>query len=473
MNVLFLNLPDPPDSVVYRDYCGGFGSAFPKKPASQHNLFPPLFDAYAAAFLEKSGYTVKILDCQAQNFTSSRACEEVEKQKPDVVVSRICLPSFESDTNTIALIKEKLSETVFVGWGSICKVEPEKVLKKSELDIVIRGELEFVVPDVLKALSNQTAMDKVTGISFKASGEITHNEGRLFLDDLNLLPFPACHLLPMNKYVARESYFVSGGSDKKYIPFFRMLASRGCSFNCIYCPYPTIFERWRGLSPKRVVDELEYLVNKHGVRTIWFQDQVFTMSLKRTVEICDEIINRGLDVIWACQTRIDKLPADLIRKMRAAGCSKIEVGVETGNQHLLRKIGKQGLTIEKVKATVKKIREEGIMVEANFIVGLPGESWKTVKDTGKLIRSIHPDDMAISILTPYPGTPLYKTAEENGWIIEDDWSRYNTSNAVLSLPDFSDEDAKRAQRYLYRVYSYTQGPKALKRLAKSIVNKFS
>ena len=113
MRVILLNLPDPPDYYVSRDYCGGFGSAFPSKRRIQHNMFPPLFDAYAAAVLENEGHDVSILDCQAQNFASSNLVKDLKKEHPDVVISRICLPFFERDLHAISMIKKWLSETVF------------------------------------------------------------------------------------------------------------------------------------------------------------------------------------------------------------------------------------------------------------------------------------------------------------------------------------------------------------------------
>jgi anaerobic magnesium-protoporphyrin IX monomethyl ester cyclase len=470
MRVLFLNLPNPPDCFVNRDYCGGFGSAFPSSGSFQHTIFPPIFDAYAAAVLENEGHKVSILDCQTRNFPFSQVVTELEKENPDVVVCRICLPSLESDLQAISTIKKKLQKTVFVGWGSICKVEPEMVLKKGELDLVIRGELEFCVSDVLKAVEGQTSLNAVSGISFKRSGEIIHNKNRDFKDDLDLLPFPAYHLLDMDKYVANESYFFSEGTSNKFMRFFRVLSSRGCPFSCIYCTYPVILEGWRGVSPKRVVDELECLRDKYDVQAIWFQDQIFTLSPQRTMKICDEIINRGLDIAWACQTHLDRLPSGLIKKMRKAGCSRVEVGVETGNPHLLRTVGKRGLTIEKVEGTIRLMQKVGIMVEANFMVGIPGESWKTVRDTGKLISRISADSVVISITTPYPGTPLFKMAKKEGWLVTEDWSKYNTRNAVMSLPGFSDKDVKRARWYLYLISRFTRKTRKFNSITKNLVD---
>jgi len=451
MSILFLNLPNPPGIQVNRDYCGGFGSAFRIKEGTKRNVFPPIFDAYAAAVLENKGFEVSIVDAQATNLSELQLLQKIKAKNPKIVISRISLPAFDNDLRIMAKIKEILPEAVLIGWGSICKVEPEAPLAKGELDIVIRDELEFAAPEVAEKLWNEGDLSSVKGISFKAQERIIHNQSRPLQKDLDVLPFPAYHLLPMDKYVARESYFFTDGSEDKFVPFFTMLASRGCSLNCLYCPYPTVFGPWRGMSAKRVVDEIEKLVTEYGVRLVWFHDQTFSMMPKQTEKLCGEIINRGLDVTWACETRVDKLSIPLVKKMKSAGCSRIQVGIETGDPELLKKLGKRGCTIETIEKTLKFVQKEGILLEANFMVGLPGDSWKAVKNTANLIKKIKPDDVAVSIATPYPGTPLFKIAKQRNWLITNDWKNYSTMTPVMKLPNFSDKDIKDAQRYLYHL----------------------
>lgn len=455
MNILFLNLPDPPGMYVSRDYCGGFGSAFPLKKGSKHNAFPPIFDAYAASVLEKEGHKANIMDMQIEKMSDTQLLENVRRVNPEVIVSRICLPSFGSDLRTIAMIKTRFPNIFCIGWGSICKVKPNVVLSKSNLDVVVRDELEFVIPNLIEVLMSEGKLDEVEGISFKTSAKIIHNPAHPFEKNLDALPLPAYHLLDMKKYEANESYFFPEGSRNKAVNFFTLLSSRGCNFNCLYCPYPVIFGPWRAMSPKRIVSEMEFLVKKYGVKTFWFHDQVFTMIPKRVRTICDEIINRKLDVTWACETHIKKLPRQLVRKMKEAGCTRIQVGVETGDPQLLVKVGKRGCTVEEVEKAIHQLREEGILVEANFIIGLPGENWDTIRNTAKMIKKTKPDDVAISMITPYPGTELFAIAKEKKWLITDDWNKYTTSRPVMALPDFSGEDMREAQRYLYGVFLYT------------------
>lgn len=467
MNILFLNLPDPPGMYVSRDYCGGFGSAFPTKKGCKHSVFPPLFDAYAASILEKDGQNVSIIDAQVEEMSRAQLVEKVGGADPEVIISRISLPSFESDLGTAAMAKAGFSNTFYVGWGSICKVEPEAVLSKSNLDVVVRDELEFVVPSLVKAIESKGKLSGVKGVSFKTSAaKIVHNSPLPFQENLDALPIPAYHLLDMKKYESSESYFFPDGSKNETVNFFTLLSSRGCNFNCLYCPYPIIFGPWRAMTPKKVVNEMEFIIKNYGIEAFWFHDQVFTMIPKRAKEICDEIISRELNVTWACETHIKKLPRQLVKKMKAAGCTRIQVGIETGDPQLLANVGKRGCSIEEVEKAIYQLHDEGILIEANFIVGLPGENWNTVRNTAKMIRKLKPDDVAISMITPYPGTPLFALAKEKNWLLTEDWNKYTTSQPVMALPDFSEEDMREAQRYLYGVFLFNSRLSDLVKAAK-------
>ena len=451
MKILFVSLPNPLGVWVNRDYCGGFGSAFPVKKGVRRQVWPPLFDAYAAAVLIDQSFDVRIVDAVAEGFSTDQLLHRVKEENPEIVVGRISLPAFDNDVKVMGEIKQAVEGATLIGWGSICKVEAETSLAKSKLDIVIRDELEFVIPEVAKKLQTNEGLTAVKGISFKSQDKIIHNPDRPFEKNLDILPIPAYYLLPMEKYVSLESHFVQGGSKSKEIPFFVMLASRGCSFNCMYCPYPAIFGPWRGRSPGRVVDEMEILASDYKVQAIWFHDQTFSMFPEQAAEICDDIVKRKINVHWACETRADKLPSSLVKKMKRAGCSIIQVGVETGDTELVEKVGKRGNTIGSIEDSLRRVQNEGISLITNFIVGLPDDSWKTIQNTARFIKRMKPDDVAISLLTPYPGTPFFDKAASEGWLVSTDWNNYSTTTPVICQPNFSENDMLLAKEYLLHV----------------------
>jgi len=450
MRVFLVSLPDPPRIHVFRFHAAGFGSSFVMPhPEHRYDVYPPIYEIYAASILENQGYDVRILDCQSPNLEINEICDEIERYDPSMVIGRICLPSYRFDLEMMAEIKRRFPDVPLVGWGGICKALPEEVLKESRLDIVLRVvELETILPELIKAYEGGD-LKKTTGVSFKEDGKIFHNPDHPFNRNLDLIPLPAYHLLDMKKYVAQESHYIPGGSNEKFIPFFSVSGSRGCSFNCVYCPYPVTYGPWRGRSPEKVVDEIEVLVRKYDIHAIWFHDQTFSMMPKRTIKLCDELIQRDLNIHWATETRVDRLTAEVIRKMKESGCGRLEVGVETGDPVLLKTIGKRGLTVERVEKTIETIKAEGIIAETNFLVGLPGENWNNIKKTAEFIKKINPDILTAMIVTPYPGTPLFKMAEKNKWLLTRDWSKYTLFEPVFSMPGFTDEDMRKAHNYLY------------------------
>ena len=352
----------------------------------------------------------------------------------------------------ISLIKEKLPNIFLVGWGSLCKMAAQEVLDKSKLDLVVgEAELEFVVSQVLERIQSGKSPDSATLQNKVRYVDYSENQ---IVRNLDMLPPPAYHLLNMKEYVAEEYGFVPGSSRNRMLQFSSVLGSHGCSFNCMYCVYPVVFGKWRGRSPTKMVDDVEVLVKNYSVKVIWFEDQAFSMDVNRAAVICDEIIKRHLDVYWACETRADKLPAELLRKMKKAGCSRIQLGIETGDPSLFKKLGKSGCNLETVTKSIKAIQNEGIILETNFIVGLPGESWETVKGTAAFIDKFKPDVFSVSLATPYPGTELYDLAERNNWIVTKDWNKYGLSKPVLNMPTFTAQDMEKAREYLVSEASF-------------------
>ncbi len=454
MRILLLNLPSPPGTRILRDFGGGFGTAFPIERGNLQTVFPPLHEAFAAAVLEKKGFQVTILDFQIQALTQHEFLAAVEKISPHIIVSRISAPSLDSDLAVIASLKEKLPNTFLIGWGALCKMASQEVLEKSQLDMVLgEAELEFVIVKTIEKLQSNSSKEGSVQAALKTERYIDYSEEQI-PRNLDALPPPALHLLEVKKYVTAESGFIPGGSRHKTISFFSVLGSHGCSFNCMYCVYPIVFGKWRGRTPEKMVDDVETLVKNYGVKVVWFEDQAFSFEVKRAMMICDEITKRGLKLNWACETRADKLSVELLKKMKRAGCTRIQLGIETGDPGLFMKLGKAGCTLETVVDNIKAIQKEGILVDTNFIVGLPGESWETVKNTASFIDRFSPDILSVSIATPYPGTQLHELAEKNKWIVTKDWNKFGLSKPIISMPTFTAQDMEKAREYLLNKSSF-------------------
>ena len=455
---------------VLRDPIGGYGRGLPSRRTrygfDKSSLpLPPVFAAHAAAMLERKGFDCSILDGQILDLDLPEFMREVEERKPDVVVARISLQSFEEDLRIMSRIKDLIPTVATVGWGIVCKVEPLKVLASSKLDLVVRDELEFTLPEVIEKIDGKQSMDKTLGITFRIGEKITSNPGRPFAKNLDVLPIAAYHLLEMERYVVKETSLFPGLSKKGDVRYACIYSSRGCSYNCVYCGNPVAFGPWRAMSPERTIEEIDFLVENYGVQAIRFMDSCFNMNVERIEALCDEIINRNLNIFWACEVRAEKLTERLVKKMKKAGCIRVEIGVETGDAELLKNVGKPGCTLGEIKKAFRVAREEGISTCAFLMVGLPGESWKTIQNTKRLLSEIKPDDVIVSIATPFPGTLLHKMAEENGWLFTSDWKKYTAIDPVMELPGFTREDMRKASMYLNDLGLTRQG---IREIARSI-----
>ncbi|HUS87847.1 MAG TPA: radical SAM protein [Desulfosporosinus sp.] len=234
------------------------------------------------------------------------------------------------------------------------------------------------------------------------------------------------------------------------------MSSRGCPFQCSFCVASQMFgAKFRGRSPKNVVDELEWLKNEYGAEGVSFHDDSLTLDRKRIIDICDEIISRQIGVPWGCQTRVDTVSKEILAKMKKANCDEISFGVESGCQRILDAVGKK-VSVEQCEKAVKWAKEEGLYVAVSTIIGYPGETKESMMQTLDLMRRIDPDDAWLCIATPYPGTELRILIEKMGWKMTNDWTLYNAMNPVFENPLVSAEEMREMRRIFYNNL-YTPG----------------
>lgn len=405
----------------------------PPYPAGSHRHPPfiPLGIGYLAAVLEKNGYDVNVIDCQALKLSMFEVEKELRKREPDVVGLTSTTLTYNSALKIIKVAKKALPNCMTIIGGSHVTFWDENALNECpSLDIVVRKEGEATLLELVQRIEAGKSFSDVVGITCRKNGTIVKNPDRPYLENLDELPYPAVHLFPIEQF------------NKYGNIIFPVMTSRGCVYWCDFCTAVRMFgKRYRMRSPKKVVDELEYLFKKYGEKQYTFYDDAFTVNQARTEEICNEIIKRRLNIKWDCETRVDMVSKDLLLKMKKAGCIAVWYGVEAGSQKVRDSMGK-GISNEQTLNAFKWTQEAGLIAVASIILGFPGETKETAWESVRLLRKINPDEIGIYIATPYPGTPMYDHVKKMGWLKIHDFDRYDTATPTFESPTLSMKEIK-------------------------------
>lgn len=404
---------------------------------------PPLGLAYIAAVLEKQGHSVDIVDADALGIPLSQLKHRIERGQPDMVGVTSTTPAVKDALKVVKVAKEACPKAVTVMGGPHVSFLPVETMRKNPyLDVVCIGEGEKTMVELALVTEKKGDFHGVKGIAYRSNGKIVINEPREPIRDLDSLPFPARHLLPMKEYtVLGEKYSIGG-----------MITSRGCPYQCVFCSSSLLFgKKFRARSAKNVVDEMEHLRRVYRVKYVEFLDDIFTLDKKRVVEICHEILARGLDMEWVCSSRVDMISKELMQTMRKAGCAMIYFGVESGSQRVLN-LMKKGIKIEQAVRAVEWAKDVGIEAATTFIIGMLGETKDEIKRTIRFAQKLNPDYAQFSVATPFPGTELFAEARKRGLIQTEDWSRYTVMKPIMATGECSVKDLGRLLSRAYRVF---------------------
>jgi len=368
----------------------------------------PLGLAYIAAYLQKNNFDVSVIDAWAEKLDYPELKSKIFKNKPDIIGIFMDSPRYDETKKTIEICREALPDSLIVAGGPHPSALSVQTLKEiPQLDICAIGEGEITMYELAKVAEKNGSFSAIDGIVYrdKETGEIKNAKARAFIENLDDLPFPARELFPVKKYKTHPPY---GRKN----PYFSMITSRGCPYHCAYCSKGVFGQIYHALSPKRVCDEMEYLINNFNAREIHFYDDDFTMDMRRVEEICEEILRRKIKISWSCTTRVNLVNESLLNKMKQAGCWLIAYGVESGNQKILDTVNK-GIAIKQIETAFELTRKIGIGTLAYLMVGLPGETKKTIKETISLAKKIKPNFVSWGILVIYPGSEFFR-AVQNG-----------------------------------------------------------
>jgi len=414
---------------------------------------PPLGLAYLVAVLEKNNVKVELIDDYVTDIGIDGIIKKIKEKNPNLVGISCLTPSALEVYNLAKKIKAIKPDIKIILGNVHASYFADVILKGKIADFIVHYEGEYTLLELAKAIEENKDIDSIQGISFLKDSDVIHNPPRSLITNLDELPFPAWHRLPIDLY--RFPSFVT--SDNSALP---VLASRGCPSRCIHCSaVKTMGKKYRTRQPSKVVDEIEHLIEKFGLKQFVFLDATFGLKKKHGMEICGEIISRKINnkITWSCETRPDVVDKELLQKMHEAGCRRICYGFESGVQSLLDALMK-GFKLEDARNAARFTKEVGIKNIGSFIFGTPGETKETIKQTVKFAKELKLDFIKYHILTPFPGTPFYENLIKTKKLDADIWKKigsfYPDVGDMIYVPEgLTRKEIIRAQRWATLFFS--------------------
>lgn len=387
---------------------------------------PPLGLAYLGSYLEKNGYSVKILDMDPLGLNFNDIEKIIKDKKPRIVGVSFMTNQFGNAIKISNIVKKVDPKISFVMGGNHATALPEELLNFSTIDFVIYGEGEIsflkLVDNIYKENIDYTS---IKGLAFKDGGKIIINEPSPLIPDLDILPVPLWRDFPVHAY----SEMIMG--EKSELPAFSVMATRGCPAKCAFCSSHTVFTRtFRNRSPQHILSELLSLKENFGAKHINFVDDTFTINKKVIFEFCELLISWRYNFKWIANARVNSITLELLEIMKEAGCVNINFGVESGDP-LVRKNIDKGISSQQIINAHSWAKKVGMIVSTYFMVGNKDEDWKSIEMTINLSKELKSDHPSCSIATPFPDTPMYYEFEKNGWIKVRDWDRYYTTPHLI------------------------------------------
>lgn len=410
----------------------------------------PLNLGYLGAVLQKAGFEVVILDQFAKKLTPADTISQILKQQPDILGVSLLTPVASSALELFANLKAKLPQIKIVAGNIHASLFYEDMLSLGNVDFCVlqEGEVSFLA--LCEALRNKSDISAVNGIVYLSDNKCIVTGKQQPVGDLDALPYPAWDFFDLDLY---KSAPMLGFDDIRILP---ILGSRGCPYRCYYCSQDKVYETFRMRKISAVVDEMEYMVKKHGAEAFGFCDAYFPWDEESCYEFCNELKKRKLHVKWVTETRVDKVNKEMLQAMADVGLHLIMYGIESGDQDVLDSVAKKA-SVSDAKNAVDWAKEAGILVQGLFILGLPADTKQSCQKTIDFALSLNIDIAKFNLAIPYPGSAFYtdfgkgkKSGEEFfSWV---DWTNYE--GKLMFVPEgMTSDELKFMQRYaMFRFY---------------------
>lgn len=430
---------------------------------------PPVLAGVIAAFIREHGYSVKMLDAEAEDLSPVEAADKIIEYNPLLVAVFVSGTNPSASTQNmpgagaiISSVREKAPHIKTLLGGLHPSSLPERTVKEEAADFVCQGEGFDTITQLLEALkSGKTDDCQIKGLWYKKDGKLISNPRAPLVQNLDELPMAAWDLLPMDKYRA-HNWHCFGHLDQRQ-PYAVIYTSLGCPFSCAFCCINSIFGR-RGIryrSPEKVIEEIDYLVKNYQIKNIKILDEMFVLNEKHVIGLCDLIIQRGYDLnIWA-YARIDTINESMLRKMKQAGINWLGYGIESGSQKVRDGVTKGRFDQDDIRKALEMTQAAGIHIGGNFIFGLPDDDFETMQETLDMAKELNCEYTNLYVAMAYPGSQLYEDAMRQNIRLPETWlgyaqfseetyplpTKYLSSADVLRFRDRAFEEFYNSPRY--------------------------
>lgn len=468
VDILLVNPPAPDGGIWIR-------SQHRVGRRSRENMVWPQVSLAQFAALLVPVYTVKVIDAIGERLSWKQFSEKITKYQPKYYLTQVTAPTLENDMYGVFLARSRGAKTIAFGTH-VTPIPVETMKAYPALDYVLSGEPDLTLRDLLdhlerrldqrspeinrifnKQLGYKRALDgdqeldmhAIQGVAWRKGDEIITNPARPFISDLDDLPIPLHHLLPLKSY----------RMPMMHGPFTFIVTSRGCPAGCTYCIKHVSYQfSVRARSPEKIMEEL-WVLKKLGINNIHMYADLFTVNREQVVNLCKLMIEQKININWTCNSRVDFVDEEELQLMHQAGCWFISWGIESGNDAILKHAHK-GATVGKAEQALKWSHDAGIMNWGYFIIGLPGETEETIKQTIKFAKKLPLDIALFHIAAPYPGTPFFFEVVENNWFRPGTrWEQVDMDKeTVLDYPDLPAERLMYWQKRAFREWALRPGP---------------
>lgn len=402
---------------------------------SSRGCNPPLGILFLAGYLlDTTDHEVSVIDCQVEELDYGKLALRLQDIDFDVAGITAMTFTLLDVIETIKTIRGVNSSAKVVLGGPHVNLFPEESIRLEGVDYLVLGEGEIAFSNLLDGLENNTGVRDIKGVVLCENDGVVNNGPSDMIEDLDKLPLPARELVPYEKYSSLLA---------KRMPITTMFTSRGCPFKCSFCNRPHLGKKFRAHSAERVIEEFENCLSL-GIHEFLIYDDTFTVNKRRVKDVCRVAIEKKLDIGFDIRARVDTIDEEMLILLKKAGCRGIHYGIEAGTEKILKVLNK-GISLDKAKEVFDLTKKHKMQTLAYFMIGAPTETIDDINETFRVARWLKPDFLHMTILTPFPGTPIYLDGLDSGAIKIDYWREFSKNPTKEFVPPFWDENFSKEQ----------------------------